>query len=357
MIIRLLESFIMKIKDSDVKNNDIKFKSLVDQLSSFSVKKRKKALLSLSRNWGTQAIELIANQMLNDSNSFIRELSIIILSKYHTERIVNYFLKVLKNNQEKTKVRGRAVWALGKMNLKKAKKYTIKALDDPETEVVYWAIWGITQPHFKKKPTKKLTQILLKSQKMQIRKQAAWAMGVIGDETFTKPLLTVLKKKLHHKTQLNVLFAFRRIKAKQTMVVIRELLTKESKMFIRREAVLALGTIIQQENSRTSKKKEKKFTKESTRVIDVLLHLLSNDDRYFVRRVCAEVLGKIKDHKVILKLIKTLPTERNPFVRAEIIRSLGKMGDKRAIPVLQKATKSRYKVIAQAAGEALTNIN
>ncbi|MBD3189265.1 MAG: hypothetical protein GF308_01400 [Candidatus Heimdallarchaeota archaeon] len=340
-------------KSSTEKNPD--FESLVNQLSSFSVKQRKKAIIALDRHWGEQASSFIADRMLNDSNSFIRELSIIVLSKNHTEQIVDYLLKVLENQQEEGKIRGRAIWALGKMDFTKAKKYTFQALNDPQAAVVYWAIWAITRPHFKKKPNKKLKQILLHSQKKELRKQAAWAMGILGDKRFSQTLLDVLNQKLHQKIQLSIIFAFRNIKDKQTIPAIRKFLNKDVNMFIRREAALALGTIIQQKNKRKSMSKDR-IKREIEKTIEDLLYLSSEDDRYFVRRVCVEALGKIKEQRTVPKLIAFFSKERNQFVKAEILRSLGKLGDDRALSVLRKSQNSRYRIITQSAQEALDKI-
>jgi HEAT repeat protein len=56
------------------------------------------------------------------------------------------------------------------------------------------------------------------------------------------------------------------------------------------------------------------------------------------------------------KLLEKITIDTNQFVRRDIIIALGKIGDTQALEALSNAKKSNYRIIVQAAHEAILQI-
>ncbi len=67
-------------------------------------------------------------------------------------------------------------------------------------------------------------------------------------------------------------------------------------------------------------------------------------------------LGQEKDIRAVDPLIRVIATDQNYGVRMEAIKSLGKIGDKRAVEVLKPLLKSKDDSVSRAAAGALANI-
>jgi HEAT repeat protein len=92
---------------------------------------------------------------------------------------------------------------------------------------------------------------------------------------------------------------------------------KDKSEYVREETAYALG---------------KTHSKLAT---DSLILLLQKDKSDEVRGACAFALGLIADEKAFDILVKSLK-EKNLFIQRSSARSLGQIGDKRAIPYLEK---------------------
>ncbi len=93
-------------------------------------------------------------------------------------------------------------------------------------------------------------------------------------------------------------------------------LLKDKSAYVREETAYALG-----------KTRSKLAT-------DSLILLLQKDKSDEVRGACAFALGLIADEKAFDSLVKSL-SKKNLFIQRSAARSLGQIGDKRAIPFLE----------------------
>ncbi|MBN2189864.1 MAG: HEAT repeat domain-containing protein [Candidatus Aureabacteria bacterium] len=89
--------------------------------------------------------------------------------------------------------------------------------------------------------------------------------------------------------------------------------------------------------------------------VDELINDL-NSDSSSVRWKAVMFLGQEKDVRAVDPLIKVIASDQNYGVRVEAIKSLGKIGDKRAIETLKPLLKSKDESIRRAAAGALTSI-
>ena len=67
--------------------------------------------------------------------------------------------------------------------------------------------------------------------------------------------------------------------------------------------------------------------------IDQLIDALQHE-KWYVRRKISEILGELKDKRVVSSLIEALKEEKNSYVRETCVESLGKIGEKTTIPFL-----------------------
>ena len=95
------------------------------------------------------------------------------------------------------------------------------------------------------------------------------------------------------------------------------------------------------------------------RVIGPLIGALRDSDSW-VRREAALSLGKLGRHEAVPELIAALPDNGAPncFMRLEVVRLLGELGDRRAKTPLEEVVRTdRYEEMKDAARLALKRIN
>jgi hypothetical protein len=90
--------------------------------------------------------------------------------------------------------------------------------------------------------------------------------------------------------------------------------------------------------------------------VDDLSEALLSDPSYKVRVQAALVLGKLGDKRAVPALQKALK-DSNPSVRGVACSSLGRIGDPAAIPALKDATKDEEYFVRQAAEKALSQLS
>ncbi len=90
---------------------------------------------------------------------------------------------------------------------------------------------------------------------------------------------------------------------------------------------------------------------------DSLILLLQKDKSDEVRGACAYALGLIADEKAFDSLVKAL-NKKNDFIQRSAARSLGQIGDKRAIPFLEKIANDakRHDDVKREASDSLKNL-
>ncbi|MDD5645269.1 MAG: HEAT repeat domain-containing protein [bacterium] len=89
--------------------------------------------------------------------------------------------------------------------------------------------------------------------------------------------------------------------------------------------------------------------------IDKLINDLSDGSSH-IRWRAVMLLGQEKDRRAVDPLIKMAADDQNYGVRVEAVKSLGKIGDKRAVEFLKPLAESKDENISRAAVEALAGI-
>ncbi len=88
--------------------------------------------------------------------------------------------------------------------------------------------------------------------------------------------------------------------------------------------------------------------------LDVLINTLKTADNYKVRVTAAMLLSKHKgEAKAFAALLYTLNNDENETVQGTAALSLGKLGNKEAVPDLEKAAKSKKAFLKENAKKAL----
>ena len=170
--------------------------------------------------------------------------------------------------------------------------------------------------------------------------------------------ICLLENDSNPKVRLSAAFALRLLNDFSVLPNLYQTLKKESHALTRRELIIAIGDIFasQKKNSSLEELEKQLQGISLDKIAKELAAKLQRDGHYFVRRVCAEALGKIGYKNIIPDLLVGLAGDSNKFVRKAIAQTLGKIGDKKVIGALQQAKRSRFKVVADAAKEAITAI-
>ena len=174
----------------------------------------------------------------------------------------------------------------------------------------------------------------LKDDYSGVRKEAAWALSLIGDERAVEPLIAILGYWHNTKFVIEVLSKIKNIRAVGPLIKV--LKNEHKDWYIREEAALALAGM------------------GNSRAVEFLIEALSDEDRD-VRKGAARTLGLIKDKKAVDHLIEALKDE-DWYVRAEATEALGLIEDERAVKYLIEAFKNKGWVIREKTAEALVSI-
>jgi len=154
---------------------------------------------------------------------------------------------------------------------------------------------------------------LLGDDDITIKKWTVKALGYVGDDKATEPLIHVLKNDDDIVRKLTV-EALGNIKDKKAVVPLSKLLKDESKQ-VRAETAFALGEI------------------GDKKAVAPLVKALYHND-FYIKSYVAEALGKIGDKRAVQPLIKTLKVNKG-FVRWFAAEALGRLGEPEAIDYLE----------------------
>lgn len=170
-----------------------------------------------------------------------------------------------------------------------------------------------------------------------VRAASSRALGVIGDPAAVKPLLGRLGDKEGGVRELAT-YALMNFNDSTIPPKVAVLL-KDNEEYVRLAAIKLLGD---------------KLDPKTTAAIR---QAFQSEKIHEIRRLAAKALGDLKDTRSVDMLMKALTYEyTNRFVREECAISLGKIGDKKAIPALIEALKDDYKDIQLRASYSLKNI-
>jgi HEAT repeat protein len=169
-----------------------------------------------------------------------------------------------------------------------------------------------------------------------IRRQAADALGRIGDPQAVEPLIATLNDRdlLVRAHAVQALGRIRDPRAAAPLIAI--LNSREQEAYVRMDAAEALGTI-----------------GDPSAVEPLILALL--DNYWGIRSRAALALGKLKDPRAVGSLIGALQ-DREAAVRGSAAEALGIMGDGRAVKPLTAALQDTEKDVRKKAALALRRL-
>lgn len=168
------------------------------------------------------------------------------------------------------------------------------------------------------------------------RRQAAVALGDIGDARAVEPLIVLLKdpNALIRRHAVKALGKIRDLRA--LVPLIKVLGNKDEQAHVKTAAAQALGRIGQ------------------TGATGPLV-LALKDPTWAVRSTAAKALGMIGDPRAVEPLILALG-DADPTVRAHVVDALGRIKDPRAIEPLRWSLKDRDSEVRRRAKEALAKL-
>lgn len=185
---------------------------------------------------------------------------------------------------------------------------------------------------------KLLHDILLKDHLTVLRKNAAKALGNIGDPIAIPSLIEGLKTSKDPSIVIEVASSLGMLKATQALDdLLRMLNNKDGE--IRENVAQALGII------------------GDPKAIDPLLKILKDDQEAWVRGQVAEALGLIGDKRVVPDLIFALENDNGIGVSVKTATALGRLKDPNAVePLINFLQKSKNAEIRRAIAYALGEI-
>jgi hypothetical protein len=169
-----------------------------------------------------------------------------------------------------------------------------------------------------------------------VRRQAANALGRIGDRRAVEPLIETLKDRdsLIRGHAVEALGRIKDPRAVAPLVVV--LSSKEQPSHVRMSAAEALGTI-----------------GDPSAVEPLILALL--DEHWGVRSRAAQALGRLKDPRAVAPLIGALQ-DKEAAVRANAAQALGELNDRRAVKPLTAALQDPDREVRRKADLALRRL-
>jgi HEAT repeat protein len=347
----------LRKKNDSIKNRDTKIIETAQELLVANSRNTKWEGLHLlwEKSPLPDVVEILLDFLELENDPVLREAAIIVLNNYEDERTEKFLAKAFFSKQEKNNVRSRIIWFFAQRKSELAYKIIMKGLSSHNEEIIYWVVCGFLQYDKESTPIKLLNKLLVNSQNSQIRQKIAWLYGKKCFKETTSVLCKILLAEDNANVRISCAWALGKIK---NGIAIRPLciaLAQEDNYLVRREIALALGSLLRYITSYEQNAERKHFLQE--RIIKSCKEALLNDYYYFIRRVCATIFGSIQTEESLLILIQAYEKERNKFVRQAIIHSLGELGNKKALSLLQRAKRSTYSEIAFAAREAIKKIS
>ena len=302
-----------------------------------------------------EASDTLIEVIKNDQELIVRETAIIALSFLEPESLLQILREVYFNPNEKAKVKARAIWALRKVKKQESCEIIFDALTHQNEEIKYWAIDSLSEIICEGIPREKLVHILKTSKSTTLRQNVTKMIVEKQANEFLPALSSSLVKDPNPAVRLACAWAIRSLNDPNTTKILYAALSKEVNLLVRRELIKGIGCLLDHKKFQTKEDMQLHIQLRS-KAIPHLTKAMERDTEPFTKRNCAEALRRINDKSVTSFLIEVFPIETNQFVRREIIKTLGYLGDEAALKVLKKAKRSNYKHIVEEAYRAIQRI-
>ena len=260
-------------------------------------------------------------------------------------------LKLSALKDKNADVRKDAAEALGKIGDARAEEALMAALRDINADVCKSAAEALEQIG---KPVVEPLIEVLKDKDANVRKSAAEALGQFGGAQAVEPLIAVLGDK-EHKVRKSAAWALGQIGDKRAVdQLIVALKVSKDYIFeahITREYYL---TSLDHDVSKVAAESLGKIRNE--RAVEALRAVLKQKKDKKVREAAAEALGQIGGEWAVDVLISTALKDKDADVRKSAAKALRQIGGARAVEALITALKDKDADMSKSAAEALEQI-
>lgn len=341
---------------------------------------------------------------LHDIDVKVRVRAVKALGKYKDPNVVSVLIKALQDDKDSL-VRIQVVKSLGRIEDEKSISALIRVLEDEDDGVrssavnfFYDGINRIAISASNPALIPALIRLLENDELEHIRKYAASILGDIKAQSAVLPLIRYLEDEDDHLVKGNAIRALGKIRNVRSVPTLVNFLLNDplcrhdaGKALVEINDIFTIPLLIKAMENEDAEVRMV-ATKTLGEMIDGETHIINFLESYrdlfrykplnamfeeieypynfsilsaFVRQKYAETSSEFKDISVTTALIEALKNNKDPYVRIEATKALGKIREKRAVPTLINALEydksesfSRYAAesLRSSAAEALGKI-
>jgi HEAT repeat protein len=200
-----------------------------------------------------------------------------------------------------------------------------------------------------------------------VRKQAAWALGKLGDTRAIKPLIRTVTDDEDPVVQETAAAAlgelgYSKVEVDSILDALKDpnpTVRETAEASLREKGEAATAALVHALRFRKDPDVKRDAAYALTLVgpsAAKLLNIALRDKDPEVRYIAASTLGDLGDTEAVESLMLALEKDDSPRVRYQAVLSLGKLHDTRAAGALVHATKDQNPKVAEAARKALRSI-
>lgn len=251
---------------------------------------------------------------LSDDSLHIRWKAVRHLSSFPTPKAAEPLRQLFKNDDEK--LNGMVIMALGKCDDGQTAPFLFNLFTEiPLNPHAYSA--GTQLGTLKAAAyVEPLIQFLTSDDEKRVD-SAIWALGDIGDHRATEPLLKLLAKNPENGQLLHTIFIALAKIDDPAMVETLLPFVNDERFYIQQGA---MGTLAQFQDDR---------------ITEAILPYLTSENPD-LRATSVNALAKIGGKPVTDKVLEVFERESHPRILVVFVRALARLGDRRAIPLLEK---------------------
>ncbi len=274
---------------------------------------REKAIGVLGASKSNEAVKYLLPD-LDDENFVVRKDAIRALGSIGDIEAVEPIIQALDDKIET--VRTQAIIALGNLQDKRAIEPLIKFVESQSHYERKYALEALNKLGWKPESVSEKVKRLFNQKKWFNQKN--WDEIIKFGESAIEPLIEIMTTVWSWVDQQDAIRCLGKIGSKKAVEpLVNFIEDKKKEKYARHEAIRALGLI----NDETT--------------VDLLISIMNDDeeDDYYTRSAAIWALGEIGIPKPVSGLIKLTKNE-NKYIKRNVLRTLGKIGDKRAVPYL-----------------------
>jgi HEAT repeat protein len=322
---------------------------------------RRAAVEPLGETGNTRVLEpLIA--VLKDSDATVRQKATEVLAKSKDARTLKLLIAALEDPDQD--MRCSAVEVLGEMGDSRAVEPLIQTVGDQTEPVGRAAVKALGKIGDRRAVGRLITALKYGSSTSTVRREAAEALGKLGDSQAVQPLIDALKDS-DESVRRSTIEALGKLGDPRAVRPLIHALGDENEL-VCQAAVEALGrlggaamdllvTALKDSDRKVREGVAKTLGKiGDIRAVRPLVNVLKDSDER-VRQAASDALGKINDVRAVGCLITYLK-DSDGNVRSGVAKALGRMGGDRAVPPLAAALEDGDRNVRQSAVEALGNL-